>query len=102
MLRKPAIFTFVLLIAVSAFGQYGSPWRTAADVREGARGSVIGTVTDVDETRNRFHLAPDEDRYGQITVEADAVSTQYNGFGGVINGSAEIFVGSAGFANLRV
>src|SRR5262249_14764548 len=31
-----------------------------------------------------------------------AVSTQYNGFGGSINGSPEIFMGTTGFANVRV
>ena len=30
------------------------------------------------------------------------MSTQYNGFGGTINGAPEIFVGSTGFANIRV
>jgi len=102
MLRKSATFSFFLLIAVSAFGQSGTQWRTSADVREGVRGSVIGTVADVDEGRRRFTMTPDDDRYGQVSVEADSVSTQYNGFGGTINGSPEIFVGSAGFANLRV
>ena len=32
---------------------------------------------------------------------SDSVSTQYNGFGGVINGSPEIFTGSQGLANVR-
>jgi len=102
MLRKSATFSFFLLIAVSAFGQSGTQWRTSADVREGVRGSVIGTVADVDEGRRRFTMTPDDDRYGQVSVEADSVSTQYNGFGGTINGSPEVFIGSAGFANLRV
>ena len=99
MLRKSA---FLFLIAVSAFGQSSSQWRTSADVREGVRGSVVGTVTDVDEGRRQFTVRPDGDQYGQVTVIADAVSTQYNGFGGTINGSPEVFIGSTGFANLRV
>ena len=99
MLRKSA---FLFLIAVSAFGQSSSQWRTSADVREGSRGSVVGTVTDVDEGRRQFTVRPDGDQYGQVTVLADAVSTQYNGFGGTINGSPEVFIGSTGFANLRV
>jgi preprotein translocase subunit YajC len=102
MLRKSATFSFFLLIAVSAFGQSGTQWRTSNDVREGGRGILIGTVTDVDEGRRRFTVKPDDDQNGQVTVEADAVSTQYNGFGGTINGSPEIFVGSTGFSNLRV
>ncbi|HEY8180710.1 MAG TPA: DUF5666 domain-containing protein [Thermoanaerobaculia bacterium] len=99
MLRKSATFVFFLVIAVSAFGQSGTQWRTSADVAEGVRGSVIGTVTDIG-TR-RFTVRSDSDQYGQITVDADSVSTQYNGFGGTINGSPEIYVGSTGFANLR-
>jgi len=102
MLRKSAIFACSLLIGVSAFGQSGTQWRTSADIREGVRGSVIGTVSDVDEGRNLFRLSTDDNRYGQATVVADAVSTQYNGFGGTINGSPEIFVGTTGFSNLRV
>jgi hypothetical protein len=94
-------FVSFLLISVSAFGQSGTQWRTSADIREGVRGSVVGTVNDVDEGRNRFTLTPDDDRYGQVTAETDAVSTQYNGFGGTINGSPEIFVGTKGFASLR-
>jgi len=102
MLRKSGIFAFSLLIGVSAFGQSGTQWRTAADVREGVRGTIVGTVTDIDEGQRRFRLAPDDDRNGLVTVRTDAVSTQYNGFGGVINGSPEVFIGSTGFANIRV
>ena len=102
MLRKTAILAFSLLIGVSAFGQSGTQWRTSADVREGVRGSIVGTVSDVDEGQSKFRLSPDDDRNGQVTVEADAVSTQYNGFGGTINGSPEVFLGSTGFSNLRV
>jgi hypothetical protein len=100
MLRKSAAFASFLLLAVSAFGQSGTQWRTSADVVEGVRGTVIGTVSDIG-TR-RFTVKPDGDQYGQVTVETDSVSTQYNGFGGTINGSPEVFVGSTGFANLRV
>jgi len=102
MLRKSVISAFSLLLAVSAFGQSGTQWKTAADVRQGARGSMIGTVSDVSEGQRRFRLAPDDDRNGQVSVETDSVSTKYVGFGGVINGSPEVFVGSTGFANIRV
>lgn len=87
MLRKRTIVSVFLLVAVSAFGQ-------------SARGTV-GTVTAIDAARGRFTLTPDDDRYNSITVETDAVSTQYNGFGGTINDAPEIFVGSTGFANVR-
>ncbi len=88
MLRKTAIVSAFLLIIVSAFGQSGT------------RGP-IGTVTAIDAATNRFTLTSDSDQNESITVETDAVSTQYNGFGGTINGAPEIFVGSPGFANIR-
>ena len=102
LVRKSAVFVFAGLLAVSAFGQSSSVWRTSSDVRDGTRGSAIGSVTDIDEGRNRFTMVLDDDRYGTVNVEADAVSTQFNGFGGTINGSPEIFTGSTGFTNLRV
>lgn len=90
------------LVAVSALGQDRYLWRTAADIVEGVRGNVMGTVVEVDAARRQLQLETDEDRYQRITVLTDAVSTQYNGFGTVINDSPEIFTGSAGFANVRV
>jgi len=101
-LRLFSVFTFFLFCAVSTFAQYSSGWRTAADVAEGVRGSMTGTVADVDNARNRLMLDPDDDRSSRVTVVADSLTTQFNGFGGVINGQPEIFTGSAGFANLRV
>lgn len=102
MLRKSGIFAISLLIGVSAFGQSGTQWRTAADVREGVRGSMIGTVSDISAGQGRLRVTPDDDQKSMVSVEADSVSTQYNGFGGTINGAPEIFVGSTGFSNLRV
>jgi hypothetical protein len=46
-------------------------------------------------------ITPDGSPGDRITVEADTVSTQYNGFGGTINGAPEIFVGTPGFTNVR-
>jgi hypothetical protein len=102
MLRKSAIFAFSVLFGVSAFGQSGTQWRTRADVVEGVRGTMVGTVSDLEPGQNRFTVTPDDDRNGPVTVDTDAVSTQYNGFGGMINGSPEVFVGSTGYSNLRV
>ena len=99
---QAAVLAASLVVAVSAFGQNSTPWRTSADVRDGVSGRAVGTVADVNEGSSRFQLTPDEDNYSQITVEADTVSTTYRGFGGTINGSPEIFVGTAGFSNLRV
>ena len=101
-LRLYSVFTLLLLSAVSTFAQNSYSWRTAADVAEGVRGSMVGTVADVDDARDRLMLDPDDDRSARLTVVADSLRTQFNGFGGVINGQPEIFTGSAGFANLRV
>ena len=101
-LRKSATSLVAALIAVSALGQTRTQWRTSSEIADGTRGNAIGSVTDVNESRNRFTMVLDEDPNSSVTVEADAVSTQFNGFGGTINGSPEIFTGSVGFANLRV
>lgn len=90
------------LLAVSVAGQDRNTWRTAADVREGAAGTITGTVADVEEARNRLHIQPDDDAYQRLTVVGDSVTTQYFGFGGVINGQPEIFRGSSGISNIRV
>ncbi|HJT17581.1 MAG TPA: hypothetical protein VJ853_09345 [Thermoanaerobaculia bacterium] len=102
MLRRSAIFAFSVLIGVSAFGQSGTQWRTRADVVEGVRGTIVGTVADLEPGQNRFTLTPDDDRNGTVTVDTDAVSTQFNGFGGTINGAPEVFVGSTGYSNVRL
>ncbi len=102
MKRNLWILTISMLLAVSVRGQDRSRWRTAADITENARGSIVGTAVEVDDARHQVMLESDDDRYQHITVLTDSVATQYNGFGGVINGAPEIFTGSAGFANVRV
>src|SRR5229473_414178 len=97
-----AILVFAALTAVAAFGQDRTVWRTSADVQEGGRGSVIGTVSDTEAGRNRLILTPDDAQSDRVIIDTDSVSTQYNGFGGTINGAPEIFVGSSGFNNVRV
>src|SRR5258708_182261 len=79
-----AVFVVVTAAAVSAFGQDRSLWRTSADIIEGGRGSAIGTVSDLQPGRNRIELTPDDSPNDRIIIDADAVSTQYNGFGGTI------------------
>ena len=93
-------FAFMAMTAVSGFAQSGL-WRTSADVQEGTRGTIVGTVADVLTGSSRIVLTPDNDNYDQVTIDTDSVSTQYNGFGGTINGSPEIYVGSTGFSNVR-
>jgi hypothetical protein len=97
-----AILVFAALSAVAVYGQDRNVWRTSADVQEGGRGSVSGTVGDIEAGRNRMVVIPDESQNDRIVVDTDAISTQYNGFGGTINGAPEIFVGSSGFNNVRV
>lgn len=101
-LGKSAVYLVLAFMAVAAFGQTRPQWRTGSDIAEGVRGSAIGSVTDVDEGNNRFTLVLDQDPNSAVRVEADSVTTQFNGFGGTINGAPEIFTGTAGFANLRV
>src|ERR1041384_76878 len=96
-----AIFALAAALAVAAFGQERSLWRTSADVIKGGRGTAGGTVTDVEEGPNRMTIVPDDSPNDTITVDTDSVSTQYNGFGGTINGSPEIFVGTTGFNEVR-
>src|SRR5213080_4396018 len=99
--RFPAFLALALVCSLSSFGQDRYTWRTGADISDGARGNIVGTVADVDEARNRLTIDPD-DRGPQAYVAIDSVSTQFNGFGGVINGQPEIFTGSQGLANVRV
>lgn len=97
---KLSLFALALLVSVSSFADDRSLWKTSSDVREGVVGSVVGTVTDI-QAGNRFVIGPDDDKYSTVLVDTDAMTTRWNGFGGTINGSPEIFVGSAGFPNLR-
>jgi RNase P/RNase MRP subunit p29 len=101
MTKIRAIFAFAALSAVAAWGQDRTVWRTSADVQEGGRGTIIGTVADVHAGGDQLVVAPDGAQSDQIVIDTDAVSTQYNGFGGTINGSPEIFVGETGFNNVR-
>lgn len=90
------------LFAVSVFGQSSPQWRTSSDVGEGSRGSIVGSVVDIEEGASRLQISPDDDMHSRVPVIVDTVSTQYNGFGGVINGQPEIFIGSKGFSNIRL
>jgi len=100
-LRLSSLCSILVLAALSTFGQSSYSWRTASDISEGVRGSMVGTVADVDEARNRLLIDPDDDRSARVSVTIDSLTTQFNGFGGVINGQPEIFTGSKGMANVR-
>ncbi|MFZ2491278.1 MAG: hypothetical protein WA208_07320 [Thermoanaerobaculia bacterium] len=101
MRRHRVVLGILLFCSVSTFAQDRSGWRTARDIGEGARGSVAGTVIDIDASRNRLQIETDEGS-SRVTVEADAVATEYQGFGTVIAGRPEIFTGSSGFSNIRL
>jgi len=102
MKRAGVVLALVFVAAVSASGQDRGVWRTSADIREGSVGSIVGTVTEIEAGRNQFRIRPDNDQYQLATVVSDSVTTNYYGFGGVINGSPEIFRGTSGFSNVRV
>ncbi len=101
-LRRSAFFAILALAAVSTFGQNSDQWRTTGDITEGMRGTIVGTVANADEARGQIQLDADGPNGGRVLVTTDSVTTQYNGFGGMINGRPEIFTGSPGFANVRV
>jgi hypothetical protein len=100
-LRNSAILFAAMLATVPVWGQSRAVWRSPADIVEGVSGSIIGTAVDVNEASGAIQIQTDGDRYGQVSVVTDSVSTQYNGFGDVINGKPEIFLGTKGFANVR-
>jgi len=85
-LRISAVCALLALTAVSTFAQ-SRP--------------MTGTVIDVDEGRGRLQVEYDDDRT-RMTIETDAISTVYYGFGGVIAGKPEIFTGSPGLSNVRL
>jgi len=86
-LRLSAICALFALMAVSSFAQ-NSP--------------MIGTVIDVDQGRNRLQIELDTQAGSRITIDTDAVSTVYSGFGTAIAGKPEIFTGSSGLSNVRL
>lgn len=85
-LRISAVWAICILAAVSTFGQD----RT-----------MVGTVIDLEEARNRLQLQMDDAARTIMVFEADPVTTTYHGFGTVINDKPEVFVGAQGFSNLR-
>src|SRR6266498_5077768 len=64
-LRRSALISAALLLAMSTFAEERSLWRTSSDVREGVVGNAIGTVTDI-QSGNRFVIGPDDDKYSTI------------------------------------
>ena len=85
MLRFSAICALLALTAVSSFAQ---------------NSLLTGTIIDVDEGRGRLQIEYDDRT--RMTIETDAISTVYHGFGGLIAGKPEIFTGSSGLSNVRL
>jgi hypothetical protein len=63
---------------------------------------MTGTVIDIDLGRGRVQIEMDDASRSRVTIETDAVSTTYHGFGTMIGGSPEIFTGSSGLSNVRL
>lgn len=97
-MRRPlhfsVLYAILALCAVSTFAQSGSS--------SGTPNAYAGTVIDIENGRGRLQIESDDDRYLRTTIETDAISTQYFGFGTMIAGKPEIFTGSSGFSNIRL
>ena len=65
-------------------------------------GPLIGTVFDIDLGPGRLQIELDDASRTRVTIETDSVSTTYHGFGTMIAGKPEIFVGSTGLSNVRL
>lgn len=63
---------------------------------------LTGTVFDIDLGPGRLQIEVDDAAKTRVTIETDSVSTTYHSFGTMIGGKPEIFVGSAGLANVRL
>lgn len=102
--KKVAVFAVVLMTgSLSAFGQSRVSWSTANDVRQGVRGSIIGSVTAVDSVRSRIEVVADNDRASEvIRVNADPVSSRYIGFGTTSATQNTVYTGANGFTRVRV
>ena len=85
--RIAALCALVVVLAASAFAQ-DRP--------------TVGTVIDVDEGRNRLMIELDDAAATRLTIETDAISTTFHGFGTMIAGKPEIFTGSRGLSNVRL
>lgn len=89
--------------SLSAFGQSRVSWSTSNDIRQGVRGSIIGSVTAVDSVRSRIEVVADSDRASEIIrVNADPVSSRYVGFGTTSATQNTVYTGANGFTRVRV
>ena len=63
---------------------------------------LAGTVYDIDLGSGRLQIEVDDAARTRVTIETDSISTSYHSFGTMIAGKPEIFIGSAGLANVRL
>ncbi len=64
--------------------------------------SLTGTVLDIDLGPGRLQIEVDDAAKTRCTIETDSLTTTYHNFGTMIAGKPEIFIGSAGLANIRL
>jgi len=86
---------------LSSFAQDRTVWRTASEVHNNVRGSIVGTVAGIDPSRHVLQLLADDDRHSRINIMTDSISTQYAGFAGVEGSQPEVLSGSGGFDRIR-
>lgn len=92
------ILAALMMASVPLWGQSRPSWETASDIRSGARGSIIGTITDLDSARNVVTFTADGDRSGtRIRASSDSVTTRFYGFGS----GTEVLQGTVGFGRLK-
>jgi hypothetical protein len=89
---------FVALAPVAVFGQDRATWSTTADIREGTRGTIVGTVDSIDVPRLTFVLRPDAGSTS-VRITADDVTTSFRAFGD--GSTADVVRGSVGMNRLR-
>lgn len=96
--RSAVAVAALLTAAITVHAQTQAEWKTASDIRNGARGTVVGTVADISESRGELTIVPDANTR-KITVTTDSLVTTYRGFGETNAG--EILEGTTGFSRIR-
>lgn len=96
--RNAVAVAALLTAATAVHAQTQTDWKSSADIRNGARGTIVGTVADISETRGELTIVPDANTR-KITVTTDSLVTTYRGFGETNAG--EILEGTTGFSRIR-
>jgi len=96
-LKRALVAVAICLLAPYSFAQSSTIWSSGSQIRNGIRGSVIGTVSRMDNSRGTFDVLPDG-QTRSVRITTDSLVTQYRGFGG----TSEVFSGVTGFGRLQV